>query len=380
MQALVLSDIGTLELRQLETPKIAENDILIKVGAVGVCGTDFHIFDGLTNFNRNHKGEIITLSQQPQILGHEIMGIVEEVGKNVHDLQKGDRIVVDQGLNCFSRNRSQLCEYCLTDDSHQCDFYQELGLTGIAGGFTEYMAIPAVNAIKINSPIPNKVAVLTEPLSCIVHCLDVLNRSKTRFKFNTLETHRQISGILIYGAGPAGLMLIQYLRNVLQYDGLLLVSEPNEKKRELAEIFGAEAINPETTNIIDLIAEKTHGKKLELVIDACGAGAVFDSIHNIIRKQATILLYGYGHGGMDLSVLNSLQFMETILIFATGGSGGFAEDKRPLTYSHALQLLENQQIQVSNWLTHIYTSLDSLPQAFLVDYKKPQYIKGIASF
>jgi len=181
MQALILSDIERLELRSLPRPEIGEYDVLLRSRAVGVCGTDFHIFQGLANFNRDRLGRPIPLRKQPQILGHEIVGEIEAVGEEVRDLQPGDRVIVDQGLNCWSRHRKSLCEYCASGDSHQCDFYGELGITGLSGAFAEYLVIPAVNAVRVNSESDSLVAVMSEPLGCIIHALDTVMLSRTRY-------------------------------------------------------------------------------------------------------------------------------------------------------------------------------------------------------
>ncbi|HAJ57885.1 MAG TPA: hypothetical protein DCP31_00310, partial [Cyanobacteria bacterium UBA8543] len=348
MQAIVLCDIGKLELRDVPRPEPKQHDVLVRVSAVGLCGTDFHIFSGQANYNKDIWGKPIPLVEQPQIMGHEIVGVVEEVGHEVRDLCVGDRVVLDQGLNCISSSRKTLCEYCGSGDSHQCQFYTEHGITGLPGGLAEYMAIPAVNAIAIHSDLDNVEAVLTEPLGCIVHALDMVARSRTRYAINAQQSDRRVQSILIFGAGPAGLLMVQYLRNVLGYDGLLLVSEPNARKRDLVTGYGAEAIDPLAVDLTEVVQDKTSGRQIEYLIDACGAGSVFTSIHRLIRKQATVLLYGYGHGGVDLSVLNNLQFMEATLVTTTGASGGFDSDKRPLTYRRALDLIQAKQIDVAS--------------------------------
>ena len=227
MQAVVLSDIAQLELREAPCPEAGPGDVLLRVSTVGVCGTDFHIFSGQANYNLDKRGAPIPLTQQPQILGHEIVGVVEDVGEEVRDLRPGDRVVVDQGLNCVSRKRLPLCEYCASGNSHQCQFYGEHGITGLPGGFADYLALPAVNTMRIDSDLSNIEAVLTEPLGCIVHALDRVMHNRTRYTLESQTSDQRIRSILICGAGPAGLMFIQYLRNVLEYDGLLLVSEPN---------------------------------------------------------------------------------------------------------------------------------------------------------
>src|SRR4030095_6056515 len=106
MRASVLCDVGRIEVRDVPRPLISSHEVLVRVSAVGICGTDAHIFAGHANYNTNEHGLPIPLSLQPQILGHEITGTVEQVGANAKDLQVGDRVVVDQGLNCVSSRRN----------------------------------------------------------------------------------------------------------------------------------------------------------------------------------------------------------------------------------------------------------------------------------
>ncbi|HET7112602.1 MAG TPA: alcohol dehydrogenase catalytic domain-containing protein, partial [Pyrinomonadaceae bacterium] len=112
MKASVLCDVRRIELRDVPRPVVSPYEVLVRVAAVGLCGTDLHIFAGHANYNTNDYGQPIPLDVQPQILGHEITGTIEEAGAAVQDLKAGDRVVVDQGLNCVSRRRDVLCEYC----------------------------------------------------------------------------------------------------------------------------------------------------------------------------------------------------------------------------------------------------------------------------
>src|SRR5262245_7401277 len=118
MKASVLYDVGRMEVRDVPRPSILPHEVLVRVSAVGICGTDAHIFAGHANYNTNEHGKPIPLSLQPQILGHEIAGQIDDVGAAVTDLSPGNRVVVDQGINCVSRGREELCEYCGTGDSH----------------------------------------------------------------------------------------------------------------------------------------------------------------------------------------------------------------------------------------------------------------------
>src|SRR5579864_8634130 len=122
MKAAVLEDVGKMVVGKVPDPDLSPSEVLIKVRAVGVCGTDLHLFRGQGNYNLDARGRVIPLTEQPQILGHEFSGEVIETGREVKDLKVGDRVLCDQGRNCFSQGRWPLCSYCATGDSHQCEF------------------------------------------------------------------------------------------------------------------------------------------------------------------------------------------------------------------------------------------------------------------
>ena len=378
MKASVLCDVRRFEVRDVPRPVVSPFEVLVRVSAVGLCGTDAHIFAGHANYNSNEYGQPIPLALQPQILGHEITGVVEELGSAVKDLHAGDRVVVDQGLNCVSRRREVLCEYCRTENSHQCEFYREHGITGLPGGLAEYIAVPAVNALRITAPLRAPVAALVEPLGCVVHSSDFVAKSRARYAINAETPERRVRSVLIFGAGPAGLLFTQYLRKVLRYEGALFVSEPNARKRDLAKRLGAdEVIDPGACDLVEVVRDYTGGKGVEYAIEASGAGEVFGSIPGLICKQATVLLYGHGHAGTDLSVLNNILFREPVLVSSVGASGGFEADGRPSVYARALNLIQQEQIDVSPLITHEYRSFHDVQNALSIDMHAAEYVKGV---
>lgn len=377
MQALAVSAPSRMELTSLPTPAPRPHEVLLQVGAVGLCGTDFHIFEGFANYHSDAHGRLIPLSEQPQILGHEFCGTVVEVGSEVKDLRPGDRVVADQGWNCHSHGETQLCEYCATGNSHQCARYAEHGITGLQGALAEYVAIPAVNAVKIESDLPFEQAVLTEPLACITHSNEMLRRTPARYTFGG---ERPIRNVLICGAGPAGLFFTQYLRNVIGFDGTLIVTEPNAKRRELVSSFGATAIDPTAVDLVTATRELTDGERIHCLIESAGVAQLFKQMPGLLRKQATVVLYGHGHHGVDLGVLNNLQFIEPTLIAPVGASGGFDGDGRPTIYRRSLELINSGKVNVSKLITNRYTTLATVPQGFATDRFSAEYIKGMAVF
>lgn len=376
MRALALVAPGQMEVRKIARPAPQSREVLLRVGGVGLCGTDFHIFEGHANYHSDAQGRLIPLSEQAQILGHEFCGTVVETGSAVTDLHVGDRVVVDQGLSCVSRAAEELCEYCATGNSHQCAEYREHGITGLQGALAEYIAVPAVNAVKVESDLPMEQCALIEPLGCIIHSSAMLLEARARYTFNG---ERPVRNVLVCGAGPAGLLFTQYLRNMLGFDGLLIVSEPSEQRRELALGYGASvALDPAQMELAPAVQELTHGERIHCLIESAGVAQLFRQMPGLLRKQATVLLYGHGHHGVDLGVLNNVQFLEPALVSPIGASGGFDEDGRPSTYRQALDLLSSGRINVSRFITHCYRTLEDVPRGFGEDRRSADFIKGVA--
>ncbi len=368
-----------MELRDIPQPALQPHEIALRVGAVGLCGTDFHIYEGKANYNFDANGRRVPLEEQAQILGHEFCGTVVEVGSAVRDLQVGDRVIADQGINCSSRNlpQNQWCEYCLSGDSHQCLQYKEHGITGEQGALAEFIIVPAVNAIRIESDLPLREAALCEPLGCIIHSSQLQMKASARFTFGGAHP---INSVLICGAGPAGLLFTQYLRNVVGYTKQLIVSEPNAQRRKLAESYGATTIDPTTNDLVEAVQDLTDGERVQYLIESAGVAQLFAQIPGVLRKQGTLMLYGHGHSGVDLGVFNSVQFLEPTILSPAGASGALDAEGKPVTPAKALDLLSSGLIDVARFITNQYSSLEAVPQAFTQDRFELSYIKGVAVF
>ena len=375
MRALVLYDSQKFEVRDVEAPRPGPNDVLVRTDAVGLCGTDFHIYGGHANYHTDERGQPVPLTVTPQILGHEFCGEIVELGRNVTDLAIGDRVLVDQGISCSSRNKPVLCEYCATGNSHQCAEYEEHGITGRQGALAEMVAVPARNAVKISSGIAPHHAALSEPLGCIIHASNAAAKAQSRYRF---DGGNKIRNVLVLGAGPAGLLFVQYLRKVIGFEGLLMVSEPNPGRRRLAERYGAKTIDPRANDVVSSVNELTDGERVHYLIEAAGIASTFKEMPGLLRKQATVVLYGHGQHGVDLGVLNNIQFLEPTLVAPIGASGGFDADGRPTIYRRALELVESGAIEVSGIITNLYKKLEDVPAAFAKDHTEDGYIKGVA--
>ncbi len=377
MRASVLEAPRSMVIRDVPLPHLGLTDAMIQVDAVGLCGSDYHIYTGEANYNVDERGFPISLEKHPQILGHEVTGTIVEIGDQVLDLAPGDRVVIDQGLSCVSEGKEHLCEYCATGFSHQCEWYREFGITGLPGGLAEFISVPAVNLLKITSDRPAIETVMTEPLACVLHALETVMAAPSRYRFDARDPANRVRCALICGAGPAGLLFIQALRQLYGYQGTLVVSEPDPEKRELARQFGAETIDPTTTDLVDEILTLTDGRRVEFFLDAAGVGIIFEQIPSLIRNQATVLMYAHGHGGIGMEAMNAVQFRVPTLLCPCGASGGFDDDGRPSIYRKSLHLIENGTIDVGSLVTHVESGLDSVPTSFNESYGSPGYIKSV---
>lgn len=373
-QTLVLEDVQKFALKLLPVPTPASREVLIRVGAVGICGTDLHIFHGLANYCRDARGIPIALSSKPQVLGHEFCGWVTAVGTSVRRCKVGDLVAVDQFLSCASLGRPVLCEYCESGDTHQCKFGQELGITGPPGAFSQFVIVPQTNVLVLLPQFDVTKGALIEPLGCVIHACDRLQKAGTRYSFN--GQHR-IRRMLVLGLGPSGLLFIQYLRNVMGFDGDLFAADLQESKLELAAQFGASPINVQKHDLVSEIQALTRGEKLDCLIEATGSGSAFDVMPAVLRRQATVLFYGAGHSGRDIGCFTPLQAAEIHLVTSGGASGGFDPDGNPSTYRAAMQAINDGRIDVDRLISHRYQQLAQLQHAFAEDFRRPEYIKGI---
>ena len=377
MQASAVVAPGRFELLDVPSPPLGRHDVRIRPAAVGVCGTDFHIFAGESNFHVDAGGRPIPFAEAPQILGHEITGTVVEAGDAVFDLAIGDRVVVDQGRSCRSERREPPCEYCASGHSHQCAHYAEHGITGLPGGFAEELVVPAVNAVAIRSDLPFEAAALTEPLACVLHALAMTAALRTRYRLAATADARPVRTVVVLGAGPAGLLFTQVLRGRYGFDGPLIVGDPSPHKRALAEALGAIAVAPQRLEAT--VMEQSSGDRAELLVEATGSGSAFGEIPRLIRNQATVQLYGIGHGTAPLGLLTPLQWREATLVTSVGASGGFDADGRPSVYREALALLERAEVRTDALRTHRYEGLRRVPDAFAGAHHEPGYVKGVVA-
>ena len=318
MKAAVLYGPNDLRPVEVETPRIGPFEMLIRVRACAICGTDLRIVDG-TKTRGIHF---------PCIIGHEIAGEVAEVGPEVQGFAAGDRVAVAPVVPCLS------CYYCKRARENTCLHREAIGYE-YDGGFAEYLRIPAKaltagNVYRIPDHLSFEEAALAEPLAC---CL------------NGNEISRIGLGdtVLLVGAGPIGLMHLQLARAAGA--SLIIVSEPLAHRREAALKMGAHyAVDPNEVDLSQFVKKHTDGLGVDQVMMAIGASKVVNGVIGMTRKGGTVNLFaGFPGTGETTIESNIIHYNEVIL---TGTSSSARRH-----YAEALSLIASGVVKVNELVT-----------------------------
>jgi len=278
MKAVVWHRPKGVSVDEVDDPRIEEpTDAVIKVTATAICGSDLHLYD--------HGA---TLMMKPgDILGHEPMGVVQEVGSAVTSLRPGDTVVVPFNISCGS------CFMCGVQMYSQCETTQNLGgrkgaslfgythmYGGVAGGQAEYLRVPQAHfgPIKVGeggaSEVPERAALLVS---------DVLPTAWQAVKYADVPKDGTLA---VYGLGPIGQMCVSIARHLGA--GRVIGVDPYEDRRRLAQARGAEVVDPGETDAVDAVHDLTAGRGADSVIDAVGMdaeGSAADRVLQVAKLQ-----------------------------------------------------------------------------------------------
>jgi 2-desacetyl-2-hydroxyethyl bacteriochlorophyllide A dehydrogenase len=318
MKAVIVDEPGKVRVIDVAEPQPGPDDVVLRVGACGICGTDIHIIDGE-----------FPPTVYPIIIGHEFGGEVTAVGDNVKAIAVGDRVGVDPTLNCGA------CYYCQRGMGNLCERWNAVGVANHAGGFAEYVAVPERVVYPIPKDMSMKAAALIEPVSCVV-------RGFHRLQPQTGETY------LVYGAGPMGLLNAQ----VARYNGASLVAlidiNPNRLERAKND-FGFEHV---ATNLADLRTIAPRG--FDNVIEATGVTKVAEAAIDAVKRRGKLLLFGVCPPGEKASYDAFKIYNEEISILGTMAVLN--------SYGPAIDILSSGAIDTERMVSDTYT-LEEFPAA-----------------
>jgi threonine 3-dehydrogenase len=272
MQALVKASAAPgLELREVPTPTVGPDDVLIAVHRMSICGTDLHIYDW-------NEWAAATISP-PLIIGHEFMGVVADVGDHVTDIVVGDRVTAEGHVTCGR------CRNCRAGRRHLCRDSVGIGIQR-DGAFAEFIAVPAFNVYPIPTHIDDDTAAVLDPLGNAVH---------TTLSFDLVG-----EDVLITGAGPIGLMAIP----VAQRTGArhVVISDVNETRLALAREMGAtRAVNVAEESISDVMGDLGMQEGFDVGLEMSGAPAGLQSMIDMMNHGGRIALLGLVPDGTPIT-------------------------------------------------------------------------------
>jgi len=342
MKAAIFYGPNELKLEEVTKPEINEYEILVKVNASAVCGTDVRIFEG-----KKTKGV-----RTPSIIGHELVGTVVEVGDQVKDFFLNERVGVMPVIPC------RKCHYCMNDRENVCANRTAIGYE-YDGGFAEYIRIPSAaveagNLVKIPDNITFEQAVVTEPLAC---CLN--GQRKANIQMGDV--------VVVIGGGPIGLMHVQ-LAKIAGAKNVIL-SEPIVHRREKAIVAGADiVVNPEQESLHDIVLSVTDGLGADAVMMAIVVPSLITSSANLLKKGGTLNLFaGFTKGVLSEVDPNVIHYNE---ININGTSALTRAD-----YHKSLALIASGQINTEVLTTTGYT-LDTIEQA-IMDVRNGNGMKSV---
>jgi L-iditol 2-dehydrogenase len=318
MLAAVFLRPGQMEVMEVDTPDIGPDEVLVKVGANTICGTDVRIF-------RGEKTKGIPL---PTILGHEMAGYVHKVGQHVRGYEVGTAVAMAPVIACHH------CFYCQNGMENVCPNPKIVGYD-VNGGLSEYVRIPADavasgNLFVVQKDVPSEYLALAEPLACCVN-----GHHRSRIHLN--------STVLIMGSGPIGLFHLQL--SLLAGARAVIVSDPSAPRRAVASTFGAHlTVDPTTEDLSSVVSEVTGGLGVDAVIICIGISTLVNDALNMARQGGRVNIFaGLAAKGWTEIESNLIHYKE---LEVTGSA-----NSRRADYQTALQLIESGRIKVEAMVT-----------------------------
>jgi 2-desacetyl-2-hydroxyethyl bacteriochlorophyllide A dehydrogenase len=318
--------VGDLRLEELPDPRPAANEVLIRVKAAGLCGTDVHMWEGT-----NREGTF------PFIPGHEWSGEVVEVGKAVRSVSPGDRVVAEVPIPCH------VCDNC--KDGMEPNMCPDLELFGFSwpnpGGMAEYTLAREERLFKIPDNVSYEEAALVEPVSVAYHAVwDIGGGAAPHDR------------VVVMGAGPIGLFAMLSC----QASGApVIVVEPQPFRRQMARDLGAEVVlDPTAGNLVEQVMPHTGGRGATMVLECSGSDGALASVLEIVGRQGRVVLIGQSAGRKIPIEIGRAIFQRTAIL---GSSGS------PYFFPKTLTFMSRRLVDLMPVVTHCFP-LPQVVEAF----------------
>lgn len=335
MKAAVLTEPGHFEVQECPVPQPQADEVLIKVYRCGICGTDMHIFHG-------HY----SVDKLPLIPGHEFSGTIAALGSAVRHLKTGQAVTVDINHGCGH------CYYCRKNEVLNCQEMEQIGITK-AGGFAEYVCVPAHLIVPAPAALSLENLSLVEPVSCVV-------RSARKFGMGVGES------VVIIGGGPVGNLHTQMMRLIGAAPIIVLEISPDRAEKCIAA--GADVVVSNPDEMAAVVRSHTDGRGADHVIESVGREATYQLATQLMRPGGQLCAFGLT-GAEETLCLNLL---ETVLQenAVKGSVAGMGEDM-----FDAVHLIANGRFDLSEFKQLTYP-LDAIQTAFESFNKNPAILKS----
>lgn len=272
----------------LTIPQIGEDELLVRVQAAAICGTDIHIYQ----WNEYASSRI----RLPLLFGHEYAAEVVEVGKGVTHFKKGDRVAAETHVPCGH------CYQCTTGFQHICKDMKILGVH-MNGAFAEYSVLPAVCAWKLDPAISYEIGATMEPFGIGVHAIS--------------KTKPAGKKVIVFGCGPIGI----YAQMVAKLSGAEYVIgvDISRERLDLARKMGTDIVlNAKEVNVVEEVVKITKGFGTDIVVELTGNKAVVNDATRTLRRGGDIVLVGLFSGPVEIDLVNNVIYKEANVYGVTG--------------------------------------------------------------
>ena len=302
-----------VRLEEMPEPHIGSGEILLRVEASGLCGSDVM--------------EWYRIQRAPLVLGHEVSGQVVRVGPGVTRYEEGDRVVVTHHVPCNA------CRHCLTGHHTVCNMLRDTNFD--PGGFSEYLRVPEINVDRGTFSIPDQVsfeeASFTEPLACVY-------RGQRRANIQPGQS------VLVLGSGLAGLLHINLARALGA--GRIVATDMVDYRLEAARRLGADVTFSASEDVPSRLKEVNSGRLADLVIVSTGAPPALDQALQSVERGGTVLFFAPTEPGVSVSVPVNDVFFRNDATLTTTYAGA------PADLGTAMEMIATGRVQVGQMISH----------------------------
>jgi len=336
MRAAVYYTNNDVRIEELPMPEISKGELLVKVMASGICGSDVM--------------EWYRVKKAPIVLGHEAAGEIAKVGEGVKQYKVGERVFVSHHVPCNK------CRYCMRGHHTACETLHKTNF--YPGGFAEYIRVPQINVERGIYVLPKNVSfeegTFIEPLACVLRA-------------QRLAQLKKGDSIFIIGVGISGLLHVKLAK--ASGAGRIIASDINEYRLNMAKKFGADAIINAREDVVEELKHKNEGRLADIVIICTGAASAFTQALQSVDKGGSVVFFAPTEPGVTVPIPVNEFWRNEIMLTTSYGAA-------PQDLAEALELISSGKVKVKDVITHRLT-LEEAPLGFRLMAEAKESLKVI---